>query len=250
MPLSDFGLQLAAAATVPLLPFVWKQGRRVRDELPRLPEAAGPCTGVVNKPGLPVRLLLVGESTAAGVGVANHAQGLVGQTARTLARLTERPVQWRAHGRRGITAQAAHDGLLPTLPKAPWHIVVIALGVNDVVRLRSPARWRRDVGRLVAGVRARTGHPPVLLAGVPPIGQFPALPEPLRTVLGWRGQLLDQATRHLTAETQTMTHVPAPRPERPESFSSDGFHPGPDGYALWGAQLGRAAAKIVQGRTR
>lgn len=249
MPLSDLGLQIAAAATVPLLPFVWKQGQRVRDELPRLPEAAGPCTGATEGTGLPVRLLLFGESTVAGVGAPDHQQGLAGQTARELARRTDRPVRWRAHGRRGVTAQAAHDGLLSTLPQAPFHVVVIALGVNDVVELHSPTRWRRDAGRLVAAVRARTDHPPVLLAGVP-IGQFPALPEPLRTVLGWRGQLLDRATRRLAMETRTMTHVPAPLPDAPEAFSPDGIHPGPAGYALWGRHLGRAAAKIVQRRSR
>lgn len=250
MPLSDFGLQIAAAATVPLLPFVWRQGQRVRDEIPRLPEASGPSTGVVDGTGIPVRLLLFGESTVAGVGAPDHEQGLAGHTARVLARFIDRPVRWRAHGRRGVTAQAARNALLPTLPKAPFHIAIIALGVNDVVQLHSPARWRRDVGQLIADVRARTDHPPVLLAGVPPIGQFPALPEPLRTVLGWRGQLLDEAGRHLAAETQTITHVPAPLPEKPGAFSSDGFHPAPAGYALWGQHLGRAAAKSVQERAR
>lgn len=250
MTLSDVGLQVAAAATVPLLPFVWKQGQRVRDELPRLPEASGPCTGVTDGAGLPVRLLIFGESTAAGVGAPDHTQGLAGQTAQVLAGLMDRPVQWRAHGRRSVTARAAHDGLLPTLPKAPFHVVVVALGVNDVVRLHGPARWRRDVGRLVADLRARTDHPPILLAGMPPIGHFPALPEPLRTVLGWRGQLLDQAGRRLAGETDTVTHVPAPLPEDPAAFSDDGFHPGPAGYALWGTQLGRAAAKRLQRQTR
>ncbi len=250
MALSNLDLQLAAAATVPLLPFVWTQGQRVRDELLRLPGASGPSTGVVDGAGLPVRLLLFGESTVAGVGAPDHARGLAGQTARELARLTDRPVRWRAHGQRGVTAQAAHDRLLPTLPKAPFHIAILVLGVNDVVQLHSPVRWRRDVGRLVADVRARTDHPPVLLAGVPPIGQFPALPEPLRTVLGWRGQLLDEAGRRLAADTQTITHVPAPLPEGPAAFSPDGFHPAPAGYALWGRHLGRAAAKQIQRRSR
>lgn len=249
MQLSNVGLQIAAAATAPLLPFVWKQGQRVREDMPDVPEASGPCTGDIKGTGLPVRLLVFGESTVAGVGASNHAQGLAGQVARACARLTDRPIRWRAHGQRGVTAQAAHDDLLPMLPKAPFHVVVVALGVNDVIRLHGPARWQRDLGRLVADLRARTDHPPVVLAGVPPIGRFPALPEPLRTVLAWRGQLLDQAARNFAASTQAVTHVTAPIPEQQrEAFAADGFHPGPAGYALWGEQLGRAVAKALRSR--
>lgn len=245
MQLSDIGLQIAAAATVPLLPFVWTQSQRVRKDLPRVPEASGPCTGTVGGPGLPLRLLVVGESTVAGVGAPDHAQGLTGQVARTFADATGRPVHWRAHGQRGVTAQAAHDGLLPTLPRAPYHIAVVALGVNDVMRLHGPAQWRRDLGQFVADLRARTDHPPVVLAGLPPIGRFPALPEPLRIVLAWRGRLLDQAMRNFAASTRTITHVAAPTPRQREAFCADGIHPAPAGYAQWGRQLGRAAVRAL-----
>lgn len=246
MRISDVGLQIAAAATVPLLPFVWAQGQRVREAMPRLAEASGPCTGVVPGTGLPIRLLVFGESTAAGVGAPTHEKALAGQVARTCAELTRRPVRWRAHGRRGVTARAACDSLLPTLPHAPFHAVVVALGVNDVFQWHSPLRWRRDLGRLVANLRARTDHPPVIVAGMPPIGRFPALPEPLRQVLAWRGRLLDQAAHRFAASTQTVTYVAAPLPEEREAFCADGFHPAPAGYALWGASLGRAAAKALR----
>lgn len=250
MRLSDVGLQIMAAATVPLLPFVWKQGQHVREAMPHLPEASGPCTGVVEGVGLPIRLLVFGESMVAGVGAPTHEKGLAGQVARSCTKRTRRPVHWRAHGQRGMTARAAHDILLPTLPKAPFHVVVVALGVNDVIQLYSPVRWQRDLGRLVADLRARTDHPPVILAGMPPIGQFPALPEPLRTVLAWRGRLLDQAARHLAASTQAVTHVAAPVPTQRDAFCADGFHPSPAGYALWGAPLGRAVAQALKQRRR
>ena len=248
MQLSNVGLQIAAAATAPLLPFVWKQGQRVRAAMPDVTGASGPCTGDINGTGLPVRLLVFGESTVAGVGAPSHAQGLTGQIARTCARLTDRPIRWRAHGQQGVTAQAAHNDLLPTLPKAPFHVAVVALGVNDVIQLHGPAQWQRELGRLVADLRARIDHPPVILAGLPPIGRFPALPEPLRTVLAWRGRLLDQAARNFAASTQAVTHVTAPVPEQQEAFAADGFHPSPAGYALWGTQLGRAVAKALRSR--
>ena len=248
MPLSNLALRMAAAATVPLLPLVWRQGERVRAEMPQLSEAAGPVTGEVNGTGLPVRLLVFGESTVAGVGAPNHTQGLTGHLATALAQHTGRPVRWRAHGRRGVTAEAARHDLLPTLPKAPCTIVVVALGVNDVVALHGPSRWQRDLGRLVADLRARTDHPPVIVAGMPLIGRFPALPEPLRTVLGWRGWLLDQATQNFARSTRAVTHAATPLPETANGFCTDGFHPSPSGYATWGDRLARAIVKTLRQR--
>jgi lysophospholipase L1-like esterase len=250
MQIPDVGLQIAAAATVPLLPFVRAQGQRVRESLSRVAGASGPCTGVVHRAGLPVRLLVFGESTAASVGAPTHEEGLAGQVARTCAERTGRSVHWRAHGQRGVTARAACDRLLPTLPRASSHAAVVALGVSDVIQLHSPLRWRRDLERLVANLRARTDHPPVIVAGMPPIGRFPALPEPLRSVLAWRGRLLDRAARHVASSTRTVTYVAAPIPKDREAFCPDGVHPAPPGYAVWGASLGRAVAKVLAPRRR
>ncbi len=57
---------LVTAALAPLL--LW-QGRHVRRVTPRLPEAAGPRAGTTGH-GPPLRLLVLGDSAAAGVGVA------------------------------------------------------------------------------------------------------------------------------------------------------------------------------------
>ena len=54
--------------TALLFPLIAYQGRRVRRTTPRLPEASGPASGQYGQ-GQPVTsLLVIGESTAAGVG--------------------------------------------------------------------------------------------------------------------------------------------------------------------------------------
>ena len=57
------------AATGPL---VLPQGRVVRRTTPRLPEAAGPTTVTAGAGARPLRLLLLGDSTVAGIGVASR----------------------------------------------------------------------------------------------------------------------------------------------------------------------------------
>jgi lysophospholipase L1-like esterase len=223
------------------------QGRRVRRTTPRLTEAAGPRTGEVPGRGAPVRLLVLGESTAAGVGAADHQEGLAGQVAGSLAAATGRPVHWRVIGRNGATAATVRDTLLGPAADVVADVAVVALGVNDTLRLRSAGRWTADLRRLVDALRERCGGVPVVLASVPPMGRFPGLPQPLRGVLGMRATLLDRAAARLAEQMDGVRHVPVPLPAGAADafFCGDRFHPSPRGYAQWGAALGRAAAGVL-----
>ena len=57
-----------------------------------LPEADGAREGVVGSGDAALRLLVAGDSSAAGVGVARQEQAVVGHLARALHRATGRPV--------------------------------------------------------------------------------------------------------------------------------------------------------------
>ena len=74
------GYKIAAIALGPLLLL---QGRRVRRSVPRLPEPTGPRSGCVGA-GRSLRVLIAGDSAAAGVGSANQDQALSGQLIRCL----------------------------------------------------------------------------------------------------------------------------------------------------------------------
>ncbi len=248
-----YGAVLRAAAVLgtgllaPLL--VW-QGRRVRATTPRLPEAAGPRTGEAAGAGAAVELLVLGESTAAGVGAEDHQRGLAGQVARTLAAETGRRVRWRVLARNGATAAITRDELLAPADAVAADVAVVVLGVNDTLRLHSPGRWTRDLRALIDAVRERCGPIPVMLAAVPPMGVFPGLPQPLRGVLGLRAAVLDRAAARLAAELDSVRHVavPLPRGAVDDFFCADRFHPSPHGYARWGDALGRAAAASLAAR--
>ncbi|MEO1603455.1 MAG: SGNH/GDSL hydrolase family protein, partial [Pseudomonadota bacterium] len=67
-----------AAIRIALGPLLLTQGRRVRRDILRLPEAEGPREGIVGE-GPPLRLLVLGDSSAAGVGAATQSDALVGQ---------------------------------------------------------------------------------------------------------------------------------------------------------------------------
>lgn len=120
-------------------PVLLLQGRRVRARALCLPEAAGErsCAGG----GL--RLLIVGDSSAAGVGAPHQDEALAGRLAQALARRLGQPVGWQLVAVSGHRSSQALAHLQAT-ELAPADVLITALGVNDVVdRCRRTRRWRR-----------------------------------------------------------------------------------------------------------
>ncbi|PSK95582.1 lysophospholipase L1-like esterase [Murinocardiopsis flavida] len=243
--------QVLVWAAVPVLVV---QGRGVRRTTPRLPEARGPAgaSPTAGEPvGPPLRLLVVGDSTAAGVGVESHGDGIAGRLGAELAARTGREVRWRVDGRSGRTARDVLAALAPGGGDRP-DVVLVLVGVNDVLRMTSVRAYARSVGAIIAALRERHGAGPALVLGaVPEMGGFPALPWPLRPLLGLRARALDAAAMRVSAAEPGVAHVPMPRADgaAAEFYAADRFHPGAAGYALWAAGLapvclaGRAEAR-------
>lgn len=240
-----------AAVTIPLLPLMYLQGRRIRAKVPDLPEATGPAgsSGHPSSPGSPpLNLVAVGESTVAGVGVATHDQGLTGHFARRLSTLTQRPVDWNVFARSGYTAGRAASGLIPRIPQRPTDLVLLGLGGNDAFALRSPERFVQDMRSAVEAVRQRLGPVPILIASLPPIGDFPAFPWLIRRVMGGLIGLYCEQLHAAVAQWPGVEFCEErvtfaswiekyPSELRVEDFFSDGVHPSEITYQSWGDDL-------------
>ena len=86
------------------LAIVLGQGLWVRQTTIRLPPAGGDRTGLVGDDAeQPMRITVVGDSTAAGCGVDTHDDGFAGNLARELAQRSARSVRWHVHGIPGAT---------------------------------------------------------------------------------------------------------------------------------------------------
>lgn len=221
------------------------QGRQVRRTTPVLPEAAGPREGTegAGERGGELSLLMLGESTAAGVGVDSQSDGLGRRAAGALASRTGRMVCWRVVARTGTTAEQALARLVPQIGGEGYDVIAVALGVNDVLRLTSRARWDRGIAALASALRARLrpgGR--IVLCGVPDLAMFPALPRPLRTMLGWHSRNLDRGLAREATTSATTVHMPLPSLAIPTWWAEDRFHPNAHGYRQWGAHIALAAA--------
>ena len=102
-------------------------------------------------------------------------------------------------------------------------VIVLALGVNDVLRFQASTRWTHDLTQLIADLRRRVGEAPVVLASVPPMGRCPAFPQPLRGVLGLRAAALDLAAQRCVPTLARVAHSPAHLDATGDMFCTDRF---------------------------
>ncbi|MBD3656886.1 MULTISPECIES: SGNH/GDSL hydrolase family protein [Marinobacter] len=221
--------------TALLFPVLLYQGKRARRETPRLPEAQGSPGGQYGE-GAPVfRVLVIGESTAAGVGVSTHDQGLASQLALQLHEHSGQTIAWHTFGVNGIRLGELNNRLANAdLPEAD--VVLLSMGVNDTTGFTPRYRFRQQLMDL-RDLLVQRYPAPVYLLSVPPMHLFTALPSPLRHVMGWRARQLDRLYQELAHQApEEFRYLTYPTITDPSMLASDGYHPSEKGYrAIAGA---------------
>jgi hypothetical protein len=133
--------------------------------------------------------------------------------------------------------------MLRAAPPPPADVAVVVTGVNDVleqVPVRRALAHRAALADWLLG-QGLARH--VVFAPLPPMHQFPLLPEPLRSVVGADARRHDQALARW-ATTRSDVSVPTIAVAlTPETMASDGFHPGEPVYRACGEALGLHVAR-------
>jgi len=225
-------------STVLLAPILMMQGRYVRRVTPRLPEAKGARFGVSGT-GPKIRLLIVGDSAAAGVGVNRQEQALSGRLVSSLGSTHE--VTWKMLARAGHASGEVLDRLKSAKEEA-FDFVLVSLGVNDATARTRSDEWANNLLKIIALLKSKFCARSILFSSVPPMHRFVALPQPLRWWLGARAKKLNAIMEAIAKKDDACLFVSVTFPMQQAYLAKDGFHPGEMAYALWGGQV----AKMIQ----
>lgn len=190
----------------------------------RFQGASGLPRGTIGQ-GPPIKLLGVGDSVIAGVGVSLFPLSLTAQLATEMAATGECRVSWSALGRTGLNAREVRRLFCDQAPGQSVNLMLVSVGVNDTTGLKSLKHWRHSLGQLVDTLHQHSPEALIILLGLPPMQHFPLLPRPLRWVIGLRAWQLEQMARELAQNHVWLQQIPlAFRPE-PCQFADDGYHP-------------------------
>ncbi|MEO8432095.1 MAG: SGNH/GDSL hydrolase family protein [Acidobacteriota bacterium] len=192
--------------------------------------------------GAPIRYLILGDSTAAGVG-ADYEQGVVRSTARHLAERHRVEVVNLA-----VSGARFRDVLEDQLPRAGGRkadLVLLDVGANDVTHLTSSRSVRRDLEEILRSLLTANCDARIVVTGAPDMGSPPRIPFFLRGIAAARARRINVLARRAVADHE-LTFAPiaertgaAFRRDR-TLFAADRFHPNARGYALWTAVLDEA----------
>ena len=225
-------LRASRAIAMMQSPVVFPQGRRLRRATPHLPDAALPWEGELSGRD-PLRLLVLGDSTAAGVGATTQHEALPGRLADALNARTGRGIRWRAVGENGATAQDVVARFLDEALAEPADLLFLTVGANDAMRMRGAGAFARDVRVILDAFDARNPGAFVLVSSLPVFGRFSLLPQPLRTTLYRHALALEAAARAVVARRANAVMSNDPPPYAEDFWAEDLFHPGPSGYRDW-----------------
>jgi lysophospholipase L1-like esterase len=235
----------ALALKVALAPLLVAQAVATRRRAPVLPEAEGAREGVIGDAAAPaLRLLVAGDSSAAGVGVARQEQAVVGHLVRTLHHASGRRIEWALRARTGLTTRGVHDLLVGAAPFAA-DVAVVITGVNDVIDQVTTRRAVRHRAALADWLLGAAGVRHVVFAALPPMHRFPLLPEPLRRIMGGDARRHDAALARWAATRSDVSHAVFALELDAAGMASDGFHPGEPVYRACGEALAAHVARLA-----
>lgn len=237
-----------AGATWGAYALLTKQARTASTVIPHRTDKAPSKDGVyspgqdaVDRPGpahpADVKLMVFGDSTAAGLGVddAEHTPGVL--ITRGLVAETGRTVQYACKAIVGATSKGLAGQIEAAfIAKQIPDVAVIIVGGNDVTALNGIEPSARRLGEAVRQLRDAGAE--VVVGTCPDIGVVTAIPQPLRSVIRRYGLQLAARQKaqvraaggHPVPFADTLTPEFLQAPER--MFSPDNFHPSAAGYEL------------------
>ncbi len=199
-------------------------------------------------PGDPLRLLVVGDSAAAGYGMSDPLDTPPALLGSGLSHIAGRPVEVASTARVG--AQSSHLGTqLDRGLRCRPHVAVIVIGTNDVTHTVRPSE---SVRLLEAAVRrVLDAGAEVVVGTCPDLGTIQPVAQPLREFARHWSRRLAAAQMVATVEAGGRSVSlgallgPTFRLAPSELFGPDGFHPSVAGYASMVAALLPSVAAAV-----
>ncbi|MEV0896245.1 SGNH/GDSL hydrolase family protein [Actinoplanes sp. NPDC049802] len=200
----------------------------------------------------PLRLVLLGDSAAVGVGVEWLSDTVGGQLAQLLADgsadLGPRHVLLSSVGVAGSRSSDLSTQVARSLLGDRPDVAVVLIGSYDAASGRGPEDAAAHLGQAVR--RLRSAGVQVVVGTCPDLGASRSMAPPLRQIAGLIGRRMARAQAKavaeaggvvvdLAAETGAVFRADA------GTLCYDGFHPSADGYRVWAHALYPAVAKAA-----
>ena len=232
------------AKSIPYLPIIYFQSKKLKKEIKFLPEARIP-EGTINlNSGKTLKVLFIGESSFAGVGSHFHKNSFAGYYSNELSSLFKCNIHWKVYAKSGYNVEKIQQRIIPKIEESHCDLIVVGIGANDSFELTQPKNWQNNIQILIDSLRSKFPKTPILFAQLPTVEMFPALTKEMQFVLGNHKNILAEYLYDLTLKNEN-TYFPKTKVDVQKwvkelnenqtilDFFSDGIHPSELTYKIW-----------------
>jgi lysophospholipase L1-like esterase len=208
----------------PWIPFLVYQAKQIRKSSPSLPSQSSRLTLGHGEN----HILLLGESTVAGVGASSPAHTLAGN----FHRLLGESYQIETIGKKGLRVKEALSLFYQHRQehRRKFKGVILFLGANDCFLLTSPDAFKKEVETLIHQIQVATSSQWIYLAAIPPVHLFPAFSKRMQAFLQIQRSYLQSELEKIADNHPKVIYHGIPMDLQPEFFSADRIHPSDLGY--------------------
>lgn len=208
----------------PWIPFLVYQAKQVRKSSPKLPSHSSLLTLGQGEN----HILLLGESTVAGVGASSPIHTLAGN----FHHLFGKSFQIETVGKKGLLVKDALGLYLQhrQVQSKKTTGIFLFLGANDCFLLTNPTAFKKDLESLIYQIQLATSAQWIYLAAIPPVHLFPAFSKRMQSFLHRQRNYLQSELEKIASINSKVIYHAIPMALQPEFFSADSIHPSDLGY--------------------
>ncbi|MFC0261071.1 SGNH/GDSL hydrolase family protein [Fontibacter flavus] len=218
---------------IPFSPILIQLGKNLRKNITRLTPFS---EAIVHKShSAKSKILIIGESTAAGVGASSVEKTISSQVFHQLK---------KAHdiynlGKNGLRAFQLKKLYTKGNPEdlTKIDIVIILIGANDCFNFTSPGKFQSALSEFLEEITSIGSVKKIIIPTIPPVNQFPAIPSLIRFFLGWHRSILAREILHLKTKFSLVDFENSSEKFPKNFFAPDGIHPSDLGYELLAKQI-------------
>ncbi len=230
--------------SIPLLPIIYFQGKKIKKEIQFLPEAKEPEGSVNINTDTTLKIIFIGESSFAGVGSDFHKNSFGGHFARELSTAFHCNIDWKVYAKSGYNVEKIYQKIIPKISETACDLLVIGIGANDSFEFTQPKKWIVNIQLLINSLRNTFPETPISFAQLPTVEEFPSLTKEMQFVLGNHKNLLAQYLYSQTLKNENI-YFPTAKVDIDKwmkllnenqtiaDFFSDGIHPSELTYKMW-----------------
>lgn len=214
-------------------PLLHVQGAYFFYKMKKLPDPVGDLQGQVGQ-GKPLKVLMVGDSSALGVGCERIEQTAIGGVIQQLSELYQ--VHYQVCAFTGFSTLKVFEQV-QKIPAQNFDYVIVSLGSNDIVEGTQHELWQSHNNALFRHIEHKLRPKKVLISAIPPFEKLQTVPKRMRTFLSVKSRQMNQHLIQYSLQHHRFEYVDLDFDFRPDYISADGFHPSSVLYRLQGQRL-------------